>query len=33
MAESTQSKAMATNTEFRKFGMRDKIGYIIGDFG
>ena len=33
MAESTQSKAMATNTDFRKFGMRDKMGYMFGDFG
>jgi len=27
------SEQVATNPEFRKFGMRDKLGYMFGDFG
>ena len=27
------TEPVAANPEFRKFGMRDKFGYLFGDFG
>ncbi|WP_342504825.1 glycoside-pentoside-hexuronide (GPH):cation symporter [Sporosarcina sp. FSL K6-2383] len=33
MKQAAQLNKTATNSEFRKFGMRDKVGYMFGDFG
>ena len=32
-ANTIVTEMTAENTNFRKFGMKDKIGYLLGDFG
>ncbi|MFB9759756.1 hypothetical protein [Ectobacillus funiculus] len=32
-AKTIVTETTAENTNFRKFGMKDKIGYLLGDFG